>query len=98
MLQRFFCKRQKIGVVVEICKYIYWTKPDWVVQVCCTSNLIPILYSTLTVLLVRLWSTYSVRFFLRGRHRRRRRRRHRCRQHLPIEMYDSSNESSQRTE
>ena len=47
------------------------------------------------VFLVRLWSTNRVRFFLRHR---RRRRRHRRRQHRPIGMYDSSNESSQRTE
>ena len=47
------------------------------------------------MLLVRLWSTYRVRFFLR---RHRHRRRHRRRQHRPIGMYDSSNESSQRTE
>ena len=44
--------------------------------------------------LVRLWSTYRVRFFLR----RRRRHRRRHRKHRPIGMYDSSNESSQRTE
>ena len=44
-------------------------------------------------LLVRLWSTYRVHFC--RRHRRRRRRRP---QHRPIGMYDSSNESSQRTE
>ena len=43
--------------------------------------------------LVRLWSTYRVHFC--RRHRRRRRRRP---QHRPIGMYDSSNESSQRTE
>ena len=40
--------------------------------------------------LVRLWSTYRVHLC-----RRRRRRR---RQHCPIWMYDSSNDSSQRTE
>ena len=48
--------------------------------------------------LVRLWSTYRVRFC---RHRRRRRHR-RCRRHRdeinPIGMYESSSESSQRTE
>ena len=47
--------------------------------------------NTQRLFLVRLWSTYRVRFFLH-------RRRHRRHEHCPIGMYDSSNESSQRTE
>ena len=53
-------------------------------------------FSLLKVLLVRLWSTYRVRFFLRRRRRHRHSRRRR--QHRPIGTYDSSNENSQRTE
>ena len=50
-----------------------------------------ILFFTIFVsFLVRLWSTYRVRFF----HRRRRRHG----EINPIGMYDSSNERSQRTE
>ena len=54
-------------------------------------NFFELKYLNFNVFLVRLWSTYRVRFFL---HRRRRRHR----KHRPIGMYDSSNESSQRTE
>ena len=47
------------------------------------------------VFLVRVRSTYRVRFCL---HCRRHRLRHRHEEINPIRMYDSSNESSQRTE